>query len=69
MADAIRAHGSVRGTWLGLCRLGRCHPFGSHGFDPVPVNRESRIMNRESTNDEFAKPPDSRFTIHDSRLG
>jgi hypothetical protein len=36
MADAVRLHGSRRGVWLGLRRLGRCHPFGGHGVDPVP---------------------------------
>ncbi len=34
--DAIRQHGAWRGGWLTLSRLLRCHPFGSHGFDPVP---------------------------------
>ena len=36
MADAIRAHGVVRGRLAGSVRLARCHPFGSSGFDPVP---------------------------------
>jgi putative membrane protein insertion efficiency factor len=36
MSDAVRTHGAARGVWLGLRRLGRCHPLGGHGFDPVP---------------------------------
>lgn len=39
MADAVREHGAVRGVWLGIRRLVRCHPFGGHGFDPVPPPR------------------------------
>ena len=40
MAEAIRLHGAIRGGWLGLVRLSRCHPFGSSGFDPVPTRRD-----------------------------
>ena len=36
MLEAIRIHGSFRGTWIGLCRLFRCHPFSKGGWDPVP---------------------------------
>ncbi len=35
-ADAMRLHGVLRGGWMGLRRLSRCHPFGGSGFDPVP---------------------------------
>ena len=34
--DALRAHGAIRGTWLAFRRFMRCHPWGGHGFDPVP---------------------------------
>ena len=36
MAESIRVHGLVAGTWRGLKRLSRCRPFGGYGFDPVP---------------------------------
>jgi putative membrane protein insertion efficiency factor len=34
--EALRRHGALKGGWLSLKRLGRCHPFGASGFDPVP---------------------------------
>ncbi len=34
--DAVRVHGSVRGAWLGVKRIFRCHPWGGLGYDPVP---------------------------------
>jgi putative membrane protein insertion efficiency factor len=38
--DALRRHGAVRGGWLAVRRLCRCHPFCEPGFDPVPPARE-----------------------------
>lgn len=36
MIEAVRKHGVWKGGWLGLRRIGRCHPWGGHGYDPVP---------------------------------
>lgn len=39
--DALKEWGVFKGSWLALKRIGSCHPWGGHGFDPVP-RREDR---------------------------
>jgi putative membrane protein insertion efficiency factor len=34
--EAIERHGLIRGVRMTTARLGRCHPLGKSGFDPVP---------------------------------
>lgn len=34
--QAIETHGALRGTWMAVRRIGRCHPWGGCGHDPVP---------------------------------
>ncbi|NQW03924.1 MAG: membrane protein insertion efficiency factor YidD [Acidobacteria bacterium] len=39
--SALEQHGLLRGGWLSLRRVLKCHPFGPHGIDPVPGNSRS----------------------------
>ena len=34
--QALEKHGAIKGGWLAVKRLLRCHPWGGHGYDPVP---------------------------------
>lgn len=50
--EAIRTHGAFYGTILAIKRIGRCHPWGGEGDDPVPGsevrNQKSEVRNDES---------------------
>ena len=49
--EALRVHGPVRGSYLTVRRLARCHPWGGHGYDPVPP--------RQTAASHSCCPPDS----------
>ena len=50
--EALQRHGALAGSWLALKRIGRCHPWGGCGLDPVP-ERKSKVQSPKS------KAPDS----------
>jgi putative membrane protein insertion efficiency factor len=52
--DALRTHGAARGLWLTVRRVGRCHPWGGSGYDPVPPGESPRY----SLPDEHRARPD-----------
>ncbi len=38
--EALKKYGAFKGGWLALKRIGRCHPWGGSGYDPVPESEE-----------------------------
>jgi putative membrane protein insertion efficiency factor len=39
--EAVETHGAIKGGWLAAKRIGRCHPWGGHGYDPVPPKNDT----------------------------
>ena len=47
--QAIESHGALRGGWMTLARLARCHPYGAGGVDPVPLQFSWRCWGHAGT--------------------
>lgn len=39
--DALNEYGALKGSWLALRRIGRCHPWHAGGYDPVPTKTDA----------------------------
>lgn len=46
--QAYKRHGLVMGTKLTINRIGRCHPWGEHGYDPVPEKPDNSSQTKSS---------------------
>jgi len=51
---ALEQHGLIRGGWLGLRRLSRCHPWHPGGVDPVPEKNEIKPQKKSNRQDSLA---------------
>lgn len=60
MIEAVNEWGPLKGFWLGIKRIGSCHPWGGEGYDPVPkrtLNNEHLTLNVEKDSSSDSSKP------------
>ena len=55
--EALETHGALRGGWVAARRIGRCHPFGGRGWDPVPLPRTAAPASSAAVTDPVDPAP------------
>jgi len=53
--EAVNEWGPIKGIWLGIKRLSKCHPWGTSGYDPVPKKDQSKSCDSENCNHNYLK--------------
>ena len=42
--ESLKLHGLLRGSFFAIRRVLKCHPFGGHGFDPIPKRKQNKVL-------------------------
>ena len=42
--ESLKLHGLLRGSFFSIKRILKCHPFGGHGFDPIPKRKQNKVL-------------------------
>ena len=42
--ESLKLHGLLRGSLFAIKRILKCHPFGGHGFDPIPKRKQNKVL-------------------------
>ena len=42
--ESLKLHGLLRGSFFAIKRILKCHPYGGHGFDPIPNRKKNKVL-------------------------